>query len=169
MMDAVRNNNRPLSCERLFNWHAAIFPTGRSGIYPIQVGAYRTGDEPMQIVSGAMGKEKVHYEAPPSEAVPAMMKEFIDWINTETDIDPVLKAAVAHLWFVAIHPFDDGNGRLTRTITDMLLAKADGFPLRFYSMSAEILREKNHITRYWKRPRPAQQILPFGSDGFSKS
>lgn len=169
MMDAVRNNNRPLSCERLFNWHAAIFPTGRSGIYPIQVGAYRTGDEPMQIVSGAMGKEKVHYEAAPSEAVPAMMKEFIDWINTETDIDPVLKAAVAHLWFVAIHPFDDGNGRLTRTITDMLLAKADGFPLRFYSMSAEILREKNHITRYWKRPQPAQQILPFGSDGFSKS
>ena len=142
MMDAVRNNNRPLSCERLFNWHAAIFPTGRSGIYPIQVGTYRTGDEPMQIVYGAMGKEKVHYEAPPSEAVPAMMKEFIDWINTETDIDPVLKAAVAHLWFVAIHPFDDGNGRLTRTITDMLLAKADGFPLRFYSMSAEILREK---------------------------
>lgn len=142
MMDAVRNNDQPLTHERLFNWHAAIFPTGRSGIYPIQVGAYRTGDEPMQIVSGAMGKEKVHYEAPPSEAVPGMMDEFLDWFNKETDIDPVLKAAVAHLWFVAIHPFDDGNGRLTRTLTDMLLARADGFPLRFYSMSAEILREK---------------------------
>lgn len=142
MMDAVRNNDQPLTHERLFNWHAAIFPTGRSGIYPIQVGAYRTGDEPMQIVSGAMGKEKVHYEAPPSEAVPRMMDEFLDWFNKETDIDPVLKAAVAHLWFVAIHPFDDGNGRLTRTLTDMLLARADGFPLRFYSMSAEILREK---------------------------
>lgn len=142
MLDAVRNNDKPLSHERLFNWHSAIFPTGRSGIYPITVGAYRTGREPMLIVSGAMGKEKVHYEAPPSEAVPGMMDEFINWFNTETGLDPVLKAAVAHLWFVAIHPFDDGNGRLARTITDMLLAKADGFPLRFYSISAEILRKK---------------------------
>ena len=107
MMDAVTNCNKPLTPERLFNWHAALFPTGRSGMYPITVGAYRTG---------------------------------INSDNTVTD--PVLKAAVAHLWFVAIHPFDDGNGRLTRTITDMQLAKADGFHLRFYSMSAEILREK---------------------------
>ena len=142
MLDAVENNNKPLSHERLCNWHSAMFPTGRSGIYPITVGAYRTGNEPMQIVSGAMGKEKVHYEAPPSAIVPAMMDEFIDWFNTEANIDPVLKAAVAHLWFVAIHPFDDGNGRLTRTITDMLLAKADGSSLRFYSISAEILRKK---------------------------
>lgn len=143
MMDAVTNCNKPLTPERLFNWHAALFPTGRSGMYPITVGAYRTGGEPMQIVSGAMGKEKVHYEAPPSEVVPDMMTDFLTWINSDnTVIDPVLKAAVAHLWFVAIHPFDDGNGRLTRTITDMQLAKADGFPLRFYSMSAEILREK---------------------------
>ena len=142
MLDAVRSNDKPLSHERLFNWHSAIFPTGRSGIYPITVGAYRTGREPMLIVSGAIGKEKVHYEAPPSDAVPAMMGEFINWFNTETGMDPVLKAAVAHLWFVAIHPFDDGNGRLARTITDMLLAKADGFPLRFYSISAEILRKK---------------------------
>ena len=143
MMDAVTNCNKPLTPERLFNWHAALFPTGRSGMYPITVGAYRTGGEPMQIVSGAMGKEKVHYEAPPSDVVPDMMTDFLTWINSDnTVIDPVLKAAVAHLWFVAIHPFDDGNGRLTRTITDMQLAKADGFPLRFYSMSAEILREK---------------------------
>ena len=143
MMDAVTNCNKPLTPERLFNWHAALFPTGRSGMYPITVGAYRIGGEPMQIVSGAMGKEKVHYEAPPSEVVPDMMTDFLTWINSDnTVIDPVLKAAVAHLWFVAIHPFDDGNGRLTRTITDMQLAKADGFPLRFYSMSAEILREK---------------------------
>ena len=143
MMDAVTNCNKPLTPERLFNWHAALFPTGRSGMYPITVGAYRTGCEPMQIVSGAMGKEKVHYEAPPSDVVPDMMTDFLTWINSDnTVIDPVLKAAVAHLWFVAIHPFDDGNGRLTRTITDMQLAKADGFPLRFYSMSAEILREK---------------------------
>lgn len=143
MMDAVKNCDRPLTHERIFNWHAAMFPTGRSGIYPITVGTYRTGSEPMQIVSGAMGKEKVHYEAPPSDAVPAMMDRFISWVNSEdSDTDPVLKAAAAHLWFVAIHPFDDGNGRLTRTITDMLLSKADGLPLRFYSMSAEILREK---------------------------
>ena len=143
MMDAVTNCNKPLTPERLFNWHAALFPTGRSGMYPITVGAYRTGGEPMQIVSGAKGKEKVHYEAPPSDVVPDMMTDFLTWINSDnTVIDPVLKAAVAHLWFVAIHPFDDGNGRLTRTITDMQLAKADGFPLRFYSMSAEILREK---------------------------
>ena len=143
MMDAVTNCNKPLTPERLFNWHAALFPTGRSGMYPITVGAYRTGSEPMQIVSGAMGKEKVHYEAPPSDVVPDMMTDFLRWINSDNTVtDPVLKAAVAHLWFVAIHPFDDGNGRLTRTITDMQLAKADGFHLRFYSMSAEILREK---------------------------
>ena len=143
MMDAVTNCNKPLTPERLFNWHAALFPTGRSGMYPITVGAYRTGGEPMQIVSGAMGKEKVHYEAPPSDVVPDMMTDFLRWINSDNTVtDPVLKAAVAHLWFVAIHPFDDGNGRLTRTITDIQLAKADGFHLRFYSMSAEILREK---------------------------
>ena len=142
MLDAVRNSNEPLTHERLFNWHAALFPTGRSGMYPITVAAYRKGAEPMQVLSGAMGREKVHYEAPVSEAVPAMMDEFLAWINGEQNIDPILKAAVAHLWFVAIHPFDDGNGRLTRTITDMLLAKADGMPHRFYSMSAEILRER---------------------------
>ena len=142
MLDAVRNSNEPLTHERLFNWHAALFPTGRSGMYPITVAAYRKGAEPMQVVSGAMGREKVHYEAPVSEAIPAMMDEFLAWINGEQNIDPILKAAVAHLWFVAIHPFDDGNGRLTRTITDMLLAKADGMPHRFYSMSAEILRER---------------------------
>ena len=142
MLDAVRNSNEPLTHKRLFNWHAALFPTGRSGMYPITVAAYRTGPEPMQVVSGAMGREKVHYEAPASEVVPAMMDEFLRWINGEQGIDPILKAAVAHLWFVAIHPFDDGNGRITRTITDMLLAKADGMPHRFYSMSAEILRER---------------------------
>lgn len=143
MLDAVTHCEKPLTAERLFNWHAALFPTGRSGMYPIAVGTYRTGIEPMQIVSGAMGKEKVHYEAPPSEAVPGLMDEFLAWVNAaNAGMDPVLKAAVAHLWFVAIHPFDDGNGRLTRTITDLLLAKADGFPLRFYSMSAEILRAK---------------------------
>ena len=142
MLDAVRNSDKPLTHERLFNWHAALFPTGRSGMYKINVAAYREGTEPMQVVSGAMGRERVHYEAPTSEAVPAMMNDFLAWINEEQNIDPILKAAVAHLWFVAIHPFDDGNGRITRTITDMLLAKADGMSHRFYSMSAEILRER---------------------------
>lgn len=142
MLDAVRNNDVPLTHERLFDWHAAMFPMGRSGIYKISVGEYRTGIEPMQIVSGAMGKERVHYEAPPSEDVPSMMENFLSWVNEASDIDPVLKAGIAHLWFVAIHPFDDGNGRLTRIITDMLLAKAEGLSMRYYSMSAEILREK---------------------------
>ena len=143
MIDAVRNNSLPLSEERLFNWHAALFPTGRSGMIPITVALWRVGEEPMQVVSGAYGKEKVHYEAPPSSAVPEEMKRFIDWFNTEERTDPVLKAAIAHLWFVAIHPFDDGNGRLTRTLTDMLLARADGMSYRFYSMSAEILLNRN--------------------------
>ena len=142
MLDAVRNRGEALTHERLFNWHAALFPTGRSGMYPITVASYRVGTEPMQVVSGAMGKERVHYEAPSSQLVLDMMNDLLQWINNEENIDPILKAAVAHLWFVAIHPFDDGNGRLTRTITDMLLARADGMSHRFYSMSAEILRER---------------------------
>ena len=142
MLDAVRNRNEALTHERLFNWHAALFPTGRSGMYHITVASYREGKEPMQVVSGAMGKERVHYEAPSSEVVYDMMTDLLQWVNNEEDIDPILKAAVAHLWFVAIHPFDDGNGRLTRTITDMLLARADGMSHRFYSMSAEIMRER---------------------------
>ena len=142
MLDAVRNRDEALTHERLFNWHAALFPTGRSGMYHITVASYREGKEPMQVVSGAMGKERVHYEAPSSEVVYDMMTDLLQWVNNEEDIDPILKAAVAHLWFVAIHPFDDGNGRLTRTITDMLLARADGISHRFYSMSAEIMRER---------------------------
>ena len=142
LMDAVQHAHAPLTEERLFNWHAALFPTGRSGITAITVAAWRQGIEPMQVVSGAIGKEQVHYQAPPSERLPQEMAQFLQWINSEASIDPVLKAAVAHLWFVNIHPFDDGNGRLTRTITDMLLARADGSSQRFYSMSAAILRNK---------------------------
>ncbi len=143
MIDAVSNYSDELTEQRLFNWHAALFPTGRSGITPITVAGWRVGEEPMQVVSGTLGKEKVHYEAPASADVPKEMARFLDWINNEKTSDPVLKAAVAHLWFVAIHPFDDGNGRLTRTITDMLLARADGMPHRYYSMSAAILKSKN--------------------------
>lgn len=143
MIDAIKNYNEPLTKERLCDWHAALFPTGRSGMYKISVAEYRQGEEPMQIVSGAMGHEKIHYEAPSSSDVPREMNLFLEWINKPCDIDPVIKAAIAHLWFVAIHPFDDGNGRLTRTITDMMLSKSDGQRLRFYSMSAEIMRKRN--------------------------
>ena len=143
MMDAIKNYNETLTKERLCDWHAALFPTGRSGMYKISVAEYRQGEEPMQIVSGAMGHEKVHYEAPSSSVVSHEMDLFLEWINKACDIDPVLKAAIAHLWFVAIHPFDDGNGRLTRTITDMMLSRSDGQRLRFYSMSAEIMRKRN--------------------------
>lgn len=143
MMDAIKNYNEALTKERLCDWHAALFPTGRSGMYKISVAEYRQGEEPMQIVSGAMGHEKVHYEAPSSSNIPHEMDLFLEWINKPCDIDPVIKAAIAHLWFVAIHPFDDGNGRLTRTITDMMLSRSDGQRLRFYSMSAEIMRKRN--------------------------
>lgn len=143
MLDAVLNAEKDLTEDRLFDWHAALFPTGRSGAYKITVANWRQGDEPMQVVSGAMGHERVHYEAPPSAAVPQMMSDFLKWVNSENEtLDPVIKAAIAHLWFVSIHPFDDGNGRLTRTITDMLLTRADRMPHRFYSMSATICQNR---------------------------
>ena len=144
MLDAVQHADAPLTEQRLFNWHTALFPLGRSGIVPITVAAWRQGTAPMQVVSGAMGKEIIHYEAPPSEDVPLQMQLFLDWFNSEPTTDPVLRAAVAHLWFVNIHPFDDGNGRLTRTLTDMLLARADGTSQRFYSMSAAILHDRKN-------------------------
>lgn len=142
MLDATQNYMQPLTYERLFNWHAALFPTGRSGAYKITVADWRQGAEPMQVISGAMGKEKVQYQAPDSDNVPNQMKMFLDWANDVQKIDPVLKAAIAHLWFVTIHPFDDGNGRMARTIMDLFLARADEMPHRFYSMSAEILKQR---------------------------
>lgn len=144
MMDAVQNSDNPLTKERLCCWHSALFPTGKSGMYQITVGDYRKGEAPMQIVSGAFGHERIHYEAPASADVPVEMDMFLNWFNNQSDIDSVLKAAVAHLWLVTIHPFDDGNGRITRTVTDMLLSRSDGQRLRFYSMSAEIMRRRNN-------------------------
>jgi Fic family protein len=135
----------PLTESRLFGWHAAIFPTGYSGPYPIEVGKYRTGE--MQVVSGAMGKEKVHYEAIKPAFVKPEMDKFLDWFNNDHSLDPVLKAAIAHFWFIIIHPFDDGNGRIGRAITDMLLARAEGSGERFYSMSSQILAERK---RYYE-------------------
>ncbi|MBK6975916.1 MAG: Fic family protein [Cytophagaceae bacterium] len=143
MLDATQNNSQILDEERLFGWHSALFPSGRSGLYKIQVGTWRedtTG--PMQVVSGAIGREKVHYQAPDSEKVPFEMERFIEWFNLDSKIDEVIKSAVAHLWFVTIHPFNDGNGRVTRALTDMLLARADKSKQRFYSMSAQIRLER---------------------------
>lgn len=140
MLDATQRYDLSLTEERLFGWHAALFPTGFSGPYKIEVGCYRTGE--MQVVSGAMGKEKVHYEAVKPEFVKAEMKKFLNWFNNDNTLDLVLKAAIAHFWFIIIHPFDDGNGRIGRAITDMLLARAEGSGERFYSMSSQILEER---------------------------
>jgi Fic family protein len=142
MLDATQNYAQPLTAERLFGWHAALFPTGRSGMSRITVGAWRTAEAgPMQVVSGPIGRERVHYEAPASERLDAEMSRFLDWFETATP-DPVLKAGVAHLWFVTIHPFDDGNGRIARAIADLALARAEGSAQRFYSMSAQIRTER---------------------------
>ena len=142
MLDATQHYAVPMTDERLFGWHNVLFPSGISGLYKIEVGRYRSGE--MQVVSGAMGREKVHYEAPAPERVPEEMARFIAWLNEDNaSLDPVLKAGIAHLWFVSIHPFDDGNGRITRVITEMLLCRADGSGKRFYSMSYQISLEKN--------------------------
>lgn len=140
MLDATQRYSLPLTEKRLFGWHAALFPTGYSGPYEIEVGQYRTGQ--MQVVSGAMGKEKVHYEAVKPEWVKVEMDRFLDWFNNDNQLDLVLKAAIAHFWFIIIHPFDDGNGRIGRAITDMMLARSEESGERFYSMSSQILAER---------------------------
>lgn len=144
MLDATQNYDQPLTTERLFGWHAALFPTGYSGMSKIIVGDWRDDrDGPMQVVSGAIGREKVHYQALPAPEVPGAMDVFLAWFNDKPAIDPVLVAAVSHLWFVTIHPFEDGNGRSARAIADMALARSEGTRQRFYSMSAQIRLERN--------------------------
>ena len=140
MLDATQNYNKPLNEERLFGWHAALFPTGWSGMHRIDTGCYRKGE--MQVVSGPMGKEKIHFHAPSPEQVKREMDEFLDWFNKETNIDAVLKAAIAHFWFIIIHPFDDGNGRIARALSDLLLARSEDSSQRFYSLSSQILIER---------------------------
>ena len=143
MLDATQNFDQPLTAERLYGWHAALFPTGRSGMYRMTVGAWRDGEAgPMQVVSGPMGKERVHFQAPGAEHLEGEMERFLNWFNRSFNLDPVLKAAVAHFWFVTIHPFDDGNGRIARAIADMALSQADGSKDRFYSMSSGIEAER---------------------------
>lgn len=144
MLDATRRFNRPLTAERLFGWHAALFPTGRSGLSRIKVGKWRNDKTgPMEVISGPIGKERVHFQAPKASRIPREMRAFLKWFNAKAKGDLVLKAGLAHLWFVTIHPFDDGNGRIARAIADMALAQSENSPQRFYSMSSQIQQERN--------------------------
>lgn len=148
MLDASRHYDQPLTADRLFAWQASLFPTGRSGMTKIRVGAWRddrTG--PMQVVSGPIGKERVHFEAPKAERLASEMESFLDWFKVDSGIDLVLKAGLAHLWFVTIHPFDDGNGRIARAIADLALGRSEHSPQRFYSMSAQIREERDAYYR----------------------
>jgi Fic family protein len=143
MLDATQKYDAPLTAERLFSWHAALFPTGRSGMSKIRVGGWRKDDRgPMQVISGPLGRERIHYQAPPAKKLDREMRGFLAWFNGSDTIDAVLRAAIAHLWFVTIHPFEDGNGRIARAIADMALARSEQSPRRFYSMSAQIRSER---------------------------
>ncbi|NBC32280.1 MAG: DUF4172 domain-containing protein [Alphaproteobacteria bacterium] len=156
MLDATQNHATPLTAERLFDWHAALFPTARSGMHRITVGGWRPDAAgPMQVVSGPIGKEKVHFEAPAASRLDDEMAVFLTWFEAGPDIDPILKAGVAHLWFVTIHPFEDGNGRIARAIADMALARGDGTKERFYSMSAQIEAERKAYYRHLERQQRA--------------
>lgn len=143
MLDATGHSGKPLTVNRLFGWHASLFPTGRSGAKQIRVGAWRDDAAgPMYVMSGRPGKERVHFEAPPAEKLDSEMQAFLEWFNGSADADWIVKAGLAHLWFVTIHPFDDGNGRIARAIADMSLARSDNAPHRFYSMSKQIGQER---------------------------
>jgi len=154
MLDATEKFDEPLTDERLFNWHAALFPTGRSGMSRIRVAKWRDdSDGPMQVVSGPMGRDKVHYEAPPAEHLNDEMARFLAWFENPGAMHPLLVAGLAHLWFVTIHPFDDGNGRIARAIADMALARSENTRQRFYSMSAQIRQDRNdyYYTLEWSQ------------------
>ncbi|MBA2301467.1 MAG: Fic family protein [Acidobacteria bacterium] len=152
MLDATQRYDQPLTTERLFSWQAALFPTGRSGMNRINVGAWRDDRvAPMQVVSGPVGRERVHFVAPAAARLDDEMARFLDWFNGDVSTEPMLKAAQAHLWFVTIHPFDDGNGRITRAITDMILARSEASAQRFYSMSAQIRLDRGDYYRILER------------------
>lgn len=151
MLDATQNYNDPLTHERLFAWHNSMFPSGYSGMVKIETGRYRTG--PMQIVSGALGRETIHFTAPPHELMEGEMDELLHWLNSSQNIDDVLKSAIAHFWFIIIHPFDDGNGRIARAISDLFLARSDDSSNRFYSLSNQILKERKE---YYSQLHEAQ-------------
>ena len=152
MLDATRKYDAPLTQTRLFDWHSALFPTARSGLRRIAVGGWRTAKSgPMQVVSGPIGKEIVHYEAPESERLKGEMSAFLKWCNARQNMDPVIKAALAHFWFVTLHPFEDGNGRIARAIADLMLARSETTAQRFYSMSGQIQQERNDYYRVLER------------------
>ena len=143
VLDATSSHADPLTQERLLGWHAALFPTGRSGLSAIRVGAWRDdANGPMQVVSGPVHRRRVHYQAPPAQMLPDQIQNFLAWFESPQAIDPLLKAGLAHLWFVTVHPFDDGNGRVARALGDMALARADQSKQRFYSLSAQIQKER---------------------------
>jgi Fic family protein len=155
MLDATQSHAAPLTADRLCAWHAALFPTGRSGLGRITVGAWRPAEAgPMQVVSGPLGRERVHFEAPAAARLDVEMQRFLDWFNAPSETDPVLKAGIAHLWFLTIHPFEDGNGRIARALGDLLLARADGTKARFYSLSAQIETERK---QYYEELEAAQR------------
>jgi Fic family protein len=155
VLDATQRHHEPLTAERLFGWHAALFPTGYSTLSKIRVGQWRDdGQGPMQVVSGAIHRQRVHYEAPPAHLLDAEMMDFFNWFNVHQHDDPVIKAGLAHLWFVTIHPFEDGNGRIARAVGDMALARAEQSTQRYYSLSAQIQRERND---YYERLEATQK------------
>ncbi len=152
MLDATQNYEQPLTKRRLFGWHASLFPTAYSGMRAIRVAKWRDDSAgPMQVVSGPIGREHIHYEAPSADTLNTEMATFLKWLNTKQELDLVVKAAIAHLWFVTIHPFDDGNGRIARAIADMLLARSEGSAQRFYSMSSQIRVERAEYYRVLER------------------
>ncbi|MCK4767836.1 MAG: Fic family protein [Desulfobacula sp.] len=144
LLDATTSYSKKMTLERIWGWHAALFPTGYSGMVKISVGQWRDdGKGPMQVISGPIGQEKVHFEAPPAKKLDKEMQTFLSWINEKSQLDGIIRAGLAHIWFVTIHPFDDGNGRIARTLTDMLLARDENNPKRFYSLSSQIMAERN--------------------------
>jgi Fic family protein len=165
MLDATQQFSKLLTKDRLFDWHAALFPTRRSGMHKIIVGGWRTVDVgPMQVISGPIGKAKVHFEAPSADRLEKEMQAFFKWFGNGKEVDPVIKAGIAHLWFVTIHPFEDGNGRIARAIGDMALARADGTPDRFYSLSSQIEAERKH---YYDQLEKQQRATPDITDWLS--
>ena len=170
MLDATQNFSDKLTSERLFNWHAALFPSGESGMYSITVGNWRTNKNgPMQVVSGAFGKEKIHFQAPDSSKIQAEMALFLDWLNTNESLDSVIKAGVAHLWLLTIHPFDDGNGRIARAVTDLLMARSDASAQRFYSLSAQIRLDRNAYYAILEKTQKGNLDLTDWLQWFSKT
>lgn len=163
MLDATQNYSAPLTAERLFGWHASLLPTGHTGIRKIAVGRWHDdAREPMQVVSGPVGHERVHFQAPAAKRLKKEMTAFLKWFNSTDDTDPVLRAGLAHLWFVTIHPFDDGNGRIARAVADMALARSEESPQRFYSMSAQIrLERKAYYDMLEKTQKSSLDVTPW--------